>query len=184
MSANHMGFYGMTGTGKSHLMKELAKALARYKQKIIVYGPIGDDGWPADALRFRDPKDLDNALLDPANWGAYIFIDEAKRLYNTKGLKEVPYMLSDGRHKGFTVMIAAQRPYYIPPDDRGNLKRVYCFRLQTKYDRHNVGEDFGEIKADGVPLSEAINQLGKYEYFLLTNEAGGFPKALKGGGVK
>ena len=184
MTANHIGFYGRSGTGKSHLMKQIAKSLAAYKQKMIIYGPVGDDGWPADAQRYRCPKEFDRALQRPENWGAYIFIDEAKRLYNTNNLKEVPFMLSDGRHKGFTVMIAAQRPYYIPPDDRANLNKVYCFRLQTKYDRRHVGEDFGEIYVNRLPLEEAINQLDLYEYFRLENHPGGKSSGVKGGGVR
>ncbi|MDD9911688.1 MAG: hypothetical protein OXR68_00115 [Alphaproteobacteria bacterium] len=162
---SHKAIYGATKTGKTWLSKRIASRLRQRKQKVIVYSAVGDIHWPEGCQFFFKIDELEEALSNPANFGAHVFLDEAFVLYKRVTEKEHPilyYMGNMGRHKGYTMYVITQRPQKIPTHIRENCFEVYCFALGGKTGRMLVEEDYERDEFTqqlGQPINKAIQQL-------------------------
>lgn len=168
MEFRHKAIYGMTGMGKTWLMKRLAKPLRALKQKVIVYTGVGDYAWPKGCKITHDVDQLESWLGKRENFGAHIFLDEARVLYaemKPSKHKNINNLFTMGRHKGFTCYVATQYPTSIPPAVRVNCPELYCFRLGSRDHAKLVRNDYGEIQFEGQYVDKHILNLKKLNFF-------------------
>ncbi len=168
LAFRHKAIYGMTGMGKTWLMKRLATKLRKHNQKVIVYSGVGDLSWPNGCKVTYSIDALETMLGDKENYGAHVFLDEARVLYD--GFKRSKYpninnAFTMGRHKGHTMYAATQYPTSIPPAVRVNCPELYCFRLGSAEHAKLVRNDYGDIKFKGSSVDKQILRLNELEFF-------------------
>ncbi|MBL4761681.1 MAG: DUF87 domain-containing protein [Gammaproteobacteria bacterium] len=164
----HKAIYGMTGMGKTYLMKRITRKLRKHKQKVIVYSGVGDLRWPAGCKVTFSINQFNKWLGQRENFGAHVMIDEARVLYSEikpKEHKNIHHLFTMGRHKGFTCYIATQYPTSIPPAVRVNCPELYCFRLGSAEHAKLVRNDYGDINYKGLRVDKQILNLKKLEFF-------------------
>ncbi len=163
MSNPHKAIYGMSLTGKTWLMKRIAKRLLTYKRKVLVWSGVGDLDFGKGAKTTLDVDELEYWIGQPENWGAHLMIDEGRVLFaeasSRKNYPNIHNLGTMGRHKGLTLYIATQYPTSIPPSIRINCAECYCFRLASKEQARLVYEDYGGIEHEGRRIDEAITRL-------------------------
>lgn len=168
MEFRHKAIYGMTGMGKTWLMKRIATKLRKYKQKVIVYSGVGDLQWAKECKVTFHIDELERWLGDKENYGAHIMLDEARVLYSEMSRKNHPNinnLFTMGRHKGYTAYVATQYPTSIPPAVRVNCPELYCFRLGSADHAKLVKNDYGDIAYKGQRVDRQILKLKKLEFF-------------------
>lgn len=169
---SHYALYGMSGMGKSTVAKGVAAKLAANRQRLIVFNPVGEDGWPKGALQAYTADQLEALLADPANHGSPVFVDEARTLRKTQKPHHVfiSELGTTGRHRGHTIFAISQFVTGIDPAIRWNCGRCYCFRLANIEHAKEVWEIYNRPMWNGRPAYEAILQLPRLHCFYLTPE--------------
>ncbi len=170
----HIAFYGMTGQGKSTLMKNMARIYSGLGFPQILFNPTGDEGWPADVVEVFNADQLERALWDERLYGAMVHIDEAKLLrvsYKPQTHLAIATLGSVGRKSGHTVHAAAQYPTSLDPNLRWNCNECYCFALQNAAHAKEVAADFGNPSIEGVPVNDIIMRLQPLEAVHLTRQS-------------
>ncbi len=169
---SHYALYGMSGMGKSTVAKGVAKNLAAHRQRMIVFNPNGEAGWPKGALQAYNADQLEALLADSANHGSFVFIDEARTLRMTQKNHHVNIrdLGTTGRHRGYTVFAISQFVTGVDPAIRWNCGRCYCFRLANVEHAKEVWEIYNRHMWNGRPAWEAILQLPRLQCFYLTPE--------------
>lgn len=141
----HALICGVTESGKTTLAHMFAKDFEAKGQNIIVYDPVGTNtasgSWPESAKVFNDAETLFFYLEHPKVMHAHVFIDEAGDIFNAQN-RENLWLLTRGRHKGFSVYMICQRPKMILPSARTQASIAYVFRLSNE-DMREIGGDFG-----------------------------------------
>ena len=164
MSFRHKAIYGQTGTGKTWLLKRIAKQLIKHKQKVIVYTASGDIDFPRGSKITACADTLEEWLGNPANYRAHVMLDEAAVLFEETRKKTHPNiwnLFSMGRHKGYTGYAATQYPTSIPKKVRVNCAECYCFRLGDYQSARLVWEDYNRLDLDGKPAWKWIQEAPK-----------------------
>lgn len=164
----HKSVFGYTGTGKTTVAKERAALYLRHKQQVIVYPGNGDTTWPNGVRYVWSPEELESVLNDPANYGAFVFLDEGAVLYDEVTRKNHPTLnglFMRGRHLGYTVWIITQYTTSIPRKVRVNCTERYLFGTANHDEAKMIWDDCNRISVDGVPLWQAIMRLNNFEYF-------------------
>lgn len=154
--------------GKTHLMKQYAKVYRARKQQLIVFPGTGDMDFPKGTKFVFDADELEDALNNPANFGAFIMIDEGAILYEDVSRKQHPMvagLFMRGRHRGFTAWIATQYPTSIPPRVRINCGERFIFGIPDAKAAEAIWRDCGSIMWEGRPLKDAILELKPREFF-------------------
>lgn len=132
----------------------MAQMLANSGERIIVYDPVGTatsrGTWPASAVLFSDEHEFFEYIARDDVNNAYIFIDEAGDIF-TAQKRENLWLLTRGRHFGFSVFMIAQRPKMILPSARSMVGACYMFRLSAD-DQRDIGRDFGHNGLDKINL--------------------------------
>lgn len=167
----HRLLLGATGQGKSTLAKQLAARLAQQRQQVIVFNPMGDEGWPAQAVQVYNVTHLQALLNNTANYGAHVFIDEAiiyRRMLNQSKHKLLMSLGSIGRHMAYTLWILAQYPTSVDTNIRWNCGECYCFRLVEVEHSEDVAKQYNSQKIDGVPVGKVIRNLNVGQCVKLT----------------
>lgn len=141
----HTLICGVTQSGKTTLAHKLAQDFNDAGHRIVVYDPVGTPtaagGWPTSAVQFDDADEFLEYMKIPEVMHCHVFIDEASDIFSI-GQKDNFWLLTRGRHFGFTVYLIAQRPKLIAPSARTQCGRLYLFRLAVD-DAHELGRDFG-----------------------------------------
>lgn len=141
----HTLICGVTMSGKTTLAHKFARVLASQGQKIIVFDPVmtptAAGSWPEGALIFDDEHEFFDYLVQDDVNKAHVFIDEAGDVFNLSKPWNF-WLLTRGRHFGFSVFLIAQRPKMLAPTVRNQCGRAYVFRL-AKDDLKEIGADFG-----------------------------------------
>lgn len=169
MSFRHKAIYGLTGMGKTWLMKRRAAALLKHKQRVIVYTGTGDTEFPKGCQITTYPDQFEEWLADRDNFGSYIMMDEAAALYDEIGIQankhpEIRGLFMRGRHKGYTVYMATQYPTSIPRRNRINCMECFSFRLGDMKSARQVWEDYGCLNINGKPAYEFILAAPKLKF--------------------
>jgi DNA helicase HerA-like ATPase len=150
----HALICGVTQSGKTTLAHSMAQMLAGNGERIIVYDPVGTQtvkgNWPVSAVTFSDEHEFFEYLSRDDVNNAYIFIDEAGDIF-TPQKRENLWLLTRGRHFGFSVFMIAQRPKMILPSARSMAGACYMFRLSAD-DQRDIGRDFGHNGLDKINL--------------------------------
>lgn len=150
----HALICGVTQSGKTTLAHSMAQMLANSGERIIVYDPVGTatarGTWPASAVLFSDEHEFFEYIARDDVNNAYIFIDEAGDIF-TAQKRENLWLLTRGRHFGFSVFMIAQRPKMILPSARSMAGACYMFRLSAD-DQRDIGRDFGHNGLDKINL--------------------------------
>jgi hypothetical protein len=158
-------------SGKTTLAHKFAHELASQGQAIIVFDPVmtptAAGTWPESALLFDDETEFFNYLVKEEVNKAHVFIDESGDVFNlTKPWNF--WLLTRGRHFGFSVFLIAQRPKMLAPTVRNQCGRAYVFRLAR--------DDLKEIAADfGFSDLQKIN-LDKGDFLLLNSGSAQYQK--------
>jgi hypothetical protein len=171
MSFRHRALYGATGQGKSTLAKALAAGLAKYKQQIILFNPLADEGWPEKSVQAYNADMLERALADPANYGAHVFVDEGQVLrqqFRQDKHHTIAVLGNVGRHLGYTLYLLGQYPTAVPPHMRWNCLECYCFNLGMEEHAVEVWKDFNRQSINGVPVWKVILTLRPFQFVHLT----------------
>lgn len=164
----HLQVYGKTLSGKGYAIKRLFEKMKRGGAYLFAYNPMGDPELESichGSVRTVDGleaflKDKSKRALKP-----HVMIDEMRRLNKQKKPKEHPEtdcLLTDGRHRGYTIYACSQRPVNICPDDRSMFEQCLCFRLGLKIDAEAIVETYGVTHFMGKPLIKFLTKLPKY----------------------
>lgn len=169
---SHYALYGMSGMGKSLTAKGIAAHLAANRQRMIVFNPNCEEGWPKGTLQASNADQLEALLADPVNRGAYVFVDEARTLRMTQKPHHIHIrdLGTTGRHRGHTVFAISQFVTGMDTALRWNCGRCYCFRLANVEHAKAVWLTYNQPMWNGRPAWEAILKLSRLHCFYLTNE--------------
>lgn len=141
----HTLICGVTMSGKTTLANKFAHELAAQGQTIIVFDPVmtptAAGSWPQNALLFDDENEFFDYLVKDEVNKAHVFIDESGDIFNLSKPWNF-WLLTRGRHFGFSVFLIAQRPKMLAPTVRNQCGRAYVFRL-ARDDLKEIGADFG-----------------------------------------
>lgn len=150
----HALICGVTQTGKTTLAHNIAHEFAQKGAGIIVYDPVGTETirgkWPESSVIFSDEHEFFGYLSRDDVNNAFVFIDEAGDIFNAQK-RENMWLLTRGRHFGFSVFMIAQRPKMILPSARSMAGVCYLFRLSSD-DMRDIGRDFGFSGLDKINL--------------------------------
>lgn len=150
----HALICGVTQSGKTTLAHAMAHELANAGLRIIVYDPVGTETlrgkWPDNSVMFSDEQEFFEYLARDDVNNAHVFIDEAGDVF-TAQKRENLWLLTRGRHFGFSVYMIAQRPKMILPSARSMAGICYMFRLAAD-DQRELGRDFGFSGLDKINL--------------------------------
>ncbi len=180
---------GMTGSGKTTLARSF---LTKYYRYVVVYdvkGQMRAKDWPGYAIYTDFDKLIKakeerliyqpniNEIPDEKNWdyaekffkwiylrrNTVVYVDE---VYGCTGRDYIPFyfraILTRGRERGITCLMATQRPSLIPQFILSESENYYVFKLQMPQDKKKIEE----IKGFSV---ESLNKLKRYE-FLIADE--------------
>lgn len=141
----HSLICGVTESGKTTLAHIIAQGVSDAGQNVIVYDPVGTKtahgSWPKNAMVFDQEQEFFEYLARPDVYHAHVFIDESADLFNASK-RENLWLLTRGRHFGFSVVLIAQRPKMLLPAARTQCSVAYVFRL-AQDDLKEIGADFG-----------------------------------------
>lgn len=165
----HALICGVTQTGKTTLAHNIAHEFAQKGAGIIVYDPVGTETkrgkWPESSVIFSDEHEFFEYLSRDDVNNAFVFIDEAGDIFTTQK-RENMWLLTRGRHFGFSVFMIAQRPKMILPSARSMAGVCYLFRLSSD-DMRDIGRDFGFSGLDKIILDRGdfiVLESGLSEY--------------------
>ena len=164
----HKAAYGYTGSGKTTLVKSFIKTYLRHKQQVIIYAGNNDTDFGSGVKFVFDVEELEAALLDDENKGAFIILDEGADIYEDVKPTQHPTvhrLFRKGRHDGFTVWILTQYYTAIPPKVRRNCAERFIFAQGDEESAKTIWQDCGRIEFEGRPLWECVMALENYEYF-------------------
>lgn len=139
----HTLICGVTESGKTTLAHRLADFDAKEKKQIIVYDPVltptAFGEWPDDAVIFTDKTKFVNYIARVRTDAVSVYIDEAGDIFPQSDRDNL-WIMTRGRHLGFSVTLICQRPKMILPSARHQCVRFCMFRLAR--------DDMKEIAAD------------------------------------
>jgi hypothetical protein len=152
----HSIYTGVTQTGKTTLARRHSRLLHKKGHTVFVYDPVmsltaGGD-WACDFIT-DDFDTLHDYLIDHhtrKSGAAHVFIDEAGELFSV-GQRDNHWLLTRGRHMGFTINLIAQRPTMMAPTARTQCGRGYMFRMAPD-DMDVMGKDFGHGQLGNTPM--------------------------------
>lgn len=159
---SHALITGVTESGKTTFARALARELAKRKENVIVYDPVGTPtaggGWPEKAIVFQDQKEFWKYLERDDVYGAHVFIDEAGDIFNASEPENCKFPRK-ARHFNFSLYMITQRPTMIVPNARTQAATIYMFRLATSDAReicadagHNWPPEGISEKGEFIPL--------------------------------
>jgi DNA helicase HerA-like ATPase len=167
----HTLICGVTMSGKTTLAHKFAHELAAKGQTIIVFDPVmtptAAGSWPQSAILFDDETEFFDYLVKDDVNKAHVFIDESGDVFNLSKPWNF-WLLTRGRHFGFSVFLIAQRPKMLAPTVRNQCGRAYVFRL-AKDDLKEIGADFGFSDLQKITLD-------KGDFLLLNSGSAQFQK--------
>lgn len=79
-----------------------------------------------------------------------VYVDEAADLFD-QAQRENRWILTRGRHYGFSVTVICQRPKMVSPSVRNQCARLLMFRLAND-DRQVIGADYGHSDFNKISL--------------------------------
>jgi ABC-type glutathione transport system ATPase component len=141
---------GVSGCGKTTLMKQLAKKLPRVA--VCEYGgekKVGKTDWGKTEFHTLDIEKM--LWFAQHNISCNIFIDDAGD--NMQRSKDFDFFTTCGRRWGHTVFLITQRATQLSPNIRSNCETIYCFR-QSQYDVDKLLEDFPPDFSKAVELKK------------------------------
>jgi hypothetical protein len=157
---SHSLIIGVTESGKTTFARVLARQLAKKKQNVIVYDPVGTQtmggGWPESAFIFDNEQDFWKYIGRDDVGHSHVFVDEGGDLFNLSK-PENHWLLTRGRHYGFFVYLICQRPKMVAPSVRHQCGTCYMFRLAMS-DATEISKDYGHE----WPLDNAQLDAGDY----------------------
>lgn len=176
----HSLICGVTESGKTTLAKAISSRLRKKGHKVLVYDPVysatHSRPWGNGCVIYTEPEIYFEALTHRRNFGSHLFIDESGELFSQSN-RDRFWLLTRGRHLGYSVNLIAQRPKMIAPTVRTQCATAYVFRLAAD-DLDEVGRDFGH------KLSHEV--LDKGDYLILESGRAHYSRAnvFKQTGVK
>jgi hypothetical protein len=185
MRAIHSIICGATLTGKTTLAHFIAQHVHKNEHvknylgfptapTILVYDPVRTKtaafDWPVGSIVFQRKENF-IAYLANFRGRAWIFIDEADNVFS-HAQPENNWILTKGRHFGFTVFLITQRPKMVSPSARSQCGICYCFRL-ARDDLKAVAADFAfsdvhEInldRGDYLVLESGLSTYSRHNIF-------------------
>lgn len=121
----HTLVVGITGTGKTTLVRKLAAELSRNKP-VLVLTPCIDDDWSFASLVSSDLEFFSQVVF--ANKNCIVIVDEGAEMAGQFDKLAVP-LASRTRHNGHICFFLAQRPTMINKSIRGNCRNLFCFQV-------------------------------------------------------
>ena len=151
----HAYIVGTTGSGKSHLAREICKGVRDSGYQTLVLDPIGDPKWNEAAdLVVTDKDHFLEIFWESTN--LRVFCDELLR-YTDNHDRDFHTTATMGRHNGHQVFYIAQRPSHVPINIRSQCQTVFTFK-QNRKEAMLMAGDFGNDD-----LQQAA-RLGQYEF--------------------
>lgn len=153
----HTLICGVTESGKTTLAHLLAREDVKRKKTVVVFDPVGTETaageWPDDVVMFTDKQKFLRYVARPVNpEGTAIYIDEAADILS-HDQRENEWLLTRGRHLGYSVTLATQRPKLVSPSVRHQCARLFMFRL-SHADAREIGADYGHSDFDKISLDQ------------------------------
>lgn len=145
----HSLITGITGSGKSLLMKEL---ILKDPFNSILFSPFDDFFLKSYSLDYIDIFGIENIEEDN------IYIDEAGELLNRD--RKYNHLATLGRHYGKNITFIAQRAKMLTPEIRTNCEKFYLFT--------GGGMD-SKILSEETGKKINLTNLKRFEYYEFTN---------------
>ena len=145
---------GASETGKSLLAKSVAREMDARGEIVTVYDPVLSD-WSENAFVTDNPDLFFEELAKVHSGGnpQLVFIDEADTLLSISE-KQNHWMLTRGRHYGFTTYVITQRPALVAPTIRAMCNELFCFQI-SKDDAKLLAGDFAH---EGILQAPELRQ--------------------------
>lgn len=155
----HQLICGCTESGKTTLGKLIAKGLKNAGKNVIVLDPLKDTEWECNFIT-HDGDEFLSHIYNPANIGAYLFIDEGSHSVG-KYNKPIDWLFTTGRHVGYSCTIISQRTQQISLNVTSQCTRLFLFAC--------IQRD-ADLFADEYRAEElrACGQMGKFEFFIVS----------------
>lgn len=118
----HVLITGVTGTGKTRLVRAL---IERFRRGVLVFDPNGEPGWPTEHV-YDDPEAFAKAAREARH--AVLVIDEAPELLKRYDAT-YQWLATRARHLGHLCIFLSQRPNLLPPTVRGQCSHIFAFHL-------------------------------------------------------
>jgi Zonular occludens toxin (Zot) len=176
----HSIYTGVTQSGKTTLARSVSREIAKAKNLVIVYDPLGTGtlggDWGDGAIVHENLEDFLDHAYGSNTVNAHLFMDEAHHIFAHDD-KTHMWLLTQGRHYGLTSHLITQRPKKIHPDARTNCGKCFCFRL-AQDDLKSIGADYGFSdlhketldKGDFLILNSGDSQYSRSNIFQLLKE--------------
>ncbi len=157
----HWLVIGMTESGKSSLLKELGSSLREAGQEVIACNPTGEAGYTrrdkygraGAEWETRDPAELvreaHKRFYADRKKRRFLITDEAYEIF-PRGGSENLWLVTSGRHVGFTVIAGTQASQQIEPRARTQFGGLYCFRCALT-DAKFAADQWGKRELLGAP---------------------------------
>lgn len=154
----HKLILGITGSGKTHLCKTLAKKYKEAGYGVLVLDPMVDPDWTCD---FKTKNKDEFLHVVKTNKNCKLFIDESGQeigRYN----QEMFFLATQARHWGHISHFISQRAQSVNKTVRDQCSELYAFR-QSKTDADILAGDFAQEKL------KDLCKLKKYEFLKCSN---------------
>jgi hypothetical protein len=152
----HTLICGVTESGKTTLAHKLADFDDRDKRRIIVFDPVLTETafgeWPSRAEIFTDEQKFTRYLVKQAGADTCVYIDEGGDIFS-HSQPENRWILTRGRHLGYSVTLICQRPKLVSPSVRHQTSRLFLFRL-AESDLQAIAADYGHSKLNKISLDQ------------------------------
>lgn len=125
----HTLVVGITGTGKTSLVKQLAQRIAGHDRPVMVLTPCPDDGWDFASYKTDDPVEFTRVVM--ANRNCVVIVDEGAEMAGRYD-KETKPLATRSRHNKHTCFFIAQLPKDVNKTIRGNCRNVIAFKLSDE----------------------------------------------------
>lgn len=179
MGFTHYAIYGMTGQGKSTIMKRMLQRCLGMKRPALIFNPTGESwptgAWPAGVKQVANADALEAALMNIRRtriW-TWLFLDEARflRMQQRNHHESIINLGTMGRHYPVTIFVASQFPTGVDTALRWNCGKCFCFRLANEEAAKEVWKVYNQQSINGRPVWEVILALKPFECVYLTPES-------------
>lgn len=183
----HAGYFGLSGSGKSHLAQAHAKYYkTAHTRETLVFDPRyverpttkGEarakaeliERWHNPAFITGDKDEFCEIVFNSEN--CFVVIDESVEFFDKGNFTPGVAVVTRGRHDGHLVGCIGQHYYALPPSVRNNLTQFYCFRVSADIARE-IAKDAGDNsfrEAPSLRNRQCIAKIGDKPAFLLNTE--------------
>jgi hypothetical protein len=152
----HTLICGVTMSGKTTCAHKLAQFDEADRIPVIVFDPVMTETaageWPDHAQIYTDSEKFLQRMGKMRGEPVSVYIDEGGDIFS-HAQADNRWILTRGRHLGYSVTLICQRPKLVHPSVRHQTSRLFLFRL-AHTDLQAIGADYGFTGLGQVKLDQ------------------------------